>query len=187
MDVAPQHDPFDEPDAEDEADTRERAVAGGEEAGDGDVSEVRRELGTSDAEEDTAWTPGPAPSLTGGSSPTPREESSRSRIEDAPDGFDEHDWESTWASIAEVAQDDPDAALSQYVDLVERMLTARGYALDDPVARDGEEPEVVRTYIAARETAERAELGDAARGDVELAIDDLRALFDTISGDLDYS
>jgi hypothetical protein len=46
---------------------------------------------------------------------------------------------------------------------------------------------VVTTYLAARETAERAELGNASRGDVELAIDDLRGLFDAISGELDYS
>jgi hypothetical protein len=70
---------------------------------------------------------------------------------------------------------------------MEQMLTARGFALDDPVAREDEEPEVVTTYLAARETAERAELGDASRGDVELTIDDLRALFERVSGELGYS
>lgn len=185
MNVAPHHDPFDEPDAEDEADTRERALSGGEEAGDGDLPAVRRDLGIEDAREDTGWTSGPAPSMSAGHSPS--EEESSSRIENVPAGFDEHDWESTWASLEEVAEDDPDAALSQYVDLMEQMLTARGFALHDPVARQGEEPEVVTTYLAARQTAERAEVGDASRGDVELAIDDLRALFDSISGELDYS
>jgi hypothetical protein len=186
MNVAPQHDPFDEPDAEDEADTRERALAGGEDAGDGDLPGVRRELGIEDADDDTGWTSGPAPSMVGGHAGAD-DEASSSRTEDVPAGFDEHDWGSTWASIEEAAQDDPDAALSQYVDLMEQMLTARGFALDDPIAREGEEPEVVTTYLAARETAERAELGNASRGDVELAIDDLRGLFDTISGELDYS
>jgi hypothetical protein len=186
MNVAPQHDPFDGPDAEDEADTRERALAGGEKVGDGDLPEVRRELGIEDADEDTGRTSGPAPSMSAGHSPRD-EEASASRTEDVPAGFDEHDWESTWASVEDVAEDDPDAALSQYVDLMEQMLKARGYALDDPVARQGEEPEVVRTYLAARETAERAEVGDASRGDVELAIDDLRGLFGTIAGELDYS
>jgi hypothetical protein len=174
MDVAPRHDPFDEPDAEDE------------EAGDGDLPRVRRDLGIEDAGEDTGWTSGPAPSMSGGHSPSAEEEIT-SRTENVPAGFDEHDWESTWASVEEVAEENPDAALSQYVDLMEQMLTARGFALDDPVARQGEEPEVVRTYLAARETAERAEVGDASRADVELAIDDLRALFDAISGELGYS
>ena len=186
MNVAPHHDPFDEPDAEDEADTRERVLAGGEEAGDGDLPRVRRDLGIEDAGEDTGWTSGPAPSMSGGHSPSAEAEIS-SRTENVPAGFDEHDWQSTWASVEELAEDDPDAALSQYVDLMEQMLTARGFALDDLVARPGEQPEVVTTYFAARETAERAELGDASRGDVALAIDDLRALFDAISGELGYS
>jgi hypothetical protein len=185
MDVAPRHDPFDEPDAEDEADTRERVLAGGEEAGDGDLPRVRRDLGIEDAGEDTGWTSGPAPSMSGGHSPS--EEEITSRTENVPAGFDEHDWGSTWASVEEVAEENPDVALSQYVDLMEQMLTARGFALDDLVARQGEEPEVVRTYLAARETAERAGVGDASRADVELAIDDLRVLFDSISGELDYS
>jgi hypothetical protein len=43
--VPPKHDPFDAPDVEDEADTRERVLEGGEDAGDGDTHEVRRELG----------------------------------------------------------------------------------------------------------------------------------------------
>jgi hypothetical protein len=43
--IAPKHDPFDAPDAEDEADTRERVLEGGEDAGDGDTSRVREELG----------------------------------------------------------------------------------------------------------------------------------------------
>jgi hypothetical protein len=42
--IAPQHDPFDAPDREDEADTRERVLEGGEDAGDGDAPRVRREV-----------------------------------------------------------------------------------------------------------------------------------------------
>lgn len=103
--------------------------------------------------------------------------SSADWTEAAQPGFDLHTWESTWASIEEDAAGDPDAALSQYADLVQRILAASGYALDDPVARQGEEVEVVRTYLTARETAERAEVGVASRSDVEQAIDDLRAVF----------
>ena len=43
--LPPKHDSFDAPHAEDEADTRERVLEGGEDAGDGDAKEVRRELG----------------------------------------------------------------------------------------------------------------------------------------------
>jgi hypothetical protein len=93
-------------------------------------------------------------------------------------GGDLHAWESEWASIAEDADADPDAAVSQYADLVERMLEANGYAVGDPVAREGEEREVVATYLSARETAERAELGAASRTEVKQATEDLRSLLD---------
>jgi hypothetical protein len=49
--ISPQHDPFDAPDAEDEADTRARVLEGGEDAGDGATAEIRRELGLDDEEE----------------------------------------------------------------------------------------------------------------------------------------
>ena len=67
---------------------------------------------------------------------------------------------------------DPAGALSRLANIVERMLRARGYDLDDPVALVGDEPEVMVTYRAARETTERAELGAASRTDVGTAIDD---------------
>jgi hypothetical protein len=43
--IAPQHDPFDAPDAEDEADSRERALEGGADAGDEDAERILEELG----------------------------------------------------------------------------------------------------------------------------------------------
>ena len=59
--------------------------------------------------------------------------------------------------------------------------STHGYDVTDPVARTGDEPDVVVSYLAARETAERAELGEASRGEVEAALDDLRSVFDTIA------
>lgn len=96
-------------------------------------------------------------------------------------GLDLHEWESVWASVEEDLEGDPAAALSQFADIVERMLLERGYDVGDPVAVGGDEPEIVVTYRAARETTERAELGEASRADVGTAIDDLRVLFDTIA------
>ena len=43
--LPPKHDPFDAHDAEDEADTRQRVLEGGEDAGDGDAEKIRLELG----------------------------------------------------------------------------------------------------------------------------------------------
>ncbi|HZN22008.1 MAG TPA: hypothetical protein VFB57_05565 [Gaiellaceae bacterium] len=96
-------------------------------------------------------------------------------------GQDLHEWQSTRASLEEEAESSPDAVLSELAELVERMLVTRGYDVADPVARAGDERDVVVTYLAARETAERAELGEASRGDVEAALDDLRSVFDTIA------
>jgi hypothetical protein len=95
-------------------------------------------------------------------------------------GVDEHTWESTWASIEEDAADDPDGALSQFADLVQHVLATSGYHLVDPVAAQGEDPEVVVAYRSARDTAERAELGAASRSEVEQAIADLREVFTAI-------
>jgi hypothetical protein len=60
-------------------------------------------------------------------------------------GIDRHDWESQWESLEPALEDDPVDALSELDRLVERMLKARGYDLDDPVAREGEEREVSRS------------------------------------------
>ena len=95
-------------------------------------------------------------------------------------GLDRHEWETAWSSLEDDLRDDPDAAVSQLADLVEDMLLARGYGVDDPVERKGDEPELVVTYRSARETAERAELGQASRGDVEAALDDLRSVYETL-------
>ena len=96
-------------------------------------------------------------------------------------GLDLHEWESMWASVEENMDDNPAAAVSQFADIVERMLVTRSYHLDDAVARGGDDPEIVVTYRAARETTERAELGEASRADVGVAIDDLRAIFETVT------
>ena len=98
-------------------------------------------------------------------------------------GLDIHGWESRWASIEEDLEGDPGTALSQLAELVREMLLESGYSVDDPVARTGEEPEVVVSYLSARQTAERAELGEASRTEVETALDDLQSVFHTVSGE----
>jgi hypothetical protein len=99
-------------------------------------------------------------------------------------GSDLHDWESRLASIEEDLEADVNAALSQLADLVEEMLEAGGYQVRDAVARQGEEPEIVVTYLSAREVAERAEVGGASRAEVEMAIEDLRDVFRSLTSDL---
>jgi hypothetical protein len=63
------------------------------------------------------------------------------------------------------------------------MLLSRGYRVDDPVAASGDDPEIVRTYASAREVTERAELGEASRAEIAEAIEDVRALFETLAAE----
>jgi hypothetical protein len=94
-------------------------------------------------------------------------------------GLDLHEWASEYASIEDDLQDDSDDALTAMTDLVGRMLTARGFPVDDPVAGDGEEPEVLRQFRAARELSLRVDAGlDVEREDVVDAIDGLKAVYD---------
>ena len=95
-------------------------------------------------------------------------------------GLDLHEWRSRWASVAEVREDDPAGALSLLAEIVEDMVRETGYGADDPVAAEGAEPEIVRTYRAAREVAERAEVGEASRAEIEDAMANLDEVYGTI-------
>jgi hypothetical protein len=95
-------------------------------------------------------------------------------------GLDRHEWESEWQALEEQLADVPAQALTNADQLVERMLTERGYALDDPVAREGEDREVVAEYLAAREITRLVERGSdgVSPGDVGAAVNSYRAIFD---------
>ena len=95
-------------------------------------------------------------------------------------GLDEHDWRTRMEQLDEELREAPDAALPELADLVEEMLEARGYELHEQTTEEGDSPEIVAAYEAARETASRAEAGEADPGDVADAINGLRALFDTL-------
>jgi hypothetical protein len=99
-------------------------------------------------------------------------------------GLDLHDWETRWEQILEDAEDAPAEALSEMDRLLAEMLTARGYQLDEPVTAAGEEPEVVKQFIAAREIAQLVDAGDADPGDIADAIEGYRSLYELITGEL---
>lgn len=94
-------------------------------------------------------------------------------------GLDLHEWESEFASIEPDLADDPEHALVELTSLVRRMLTARGFAVDDPVADDGEELEILASFRAAREVARQVDAAQDVESDaVASAIEDLRAIYD---------
>ena len=81
-------------------------------------------------------------------------------------------------SLEEDLDTDPVEALPELADFVEQMLQESGYDLADPVAREGEEREIVAEYLAARETADRVERDEnVGRGDVGAAIRGLRDIY----------
>ncbi len=93
-------------------------------------------------------------------------------------GLDRHEWESEWAALEEQLEDSPRDVLPELDALVARMLDERGYAVDDPVERTGDEPEVVTEFLAAHETTLRlADAPDAVSpGDVAAAVNGYRAV-----------
>ena len=95
-------------------------------------------------------------------------------------GLSRHEWESEWASLQEQLEESPAGALTELDDLVERMLNERGYALDDPVAREGDEREVVAEFLAAREITRLVDQGSDAvsPGDVAAAVNGYRSIYE---------
>jgi hypothetical protein len=59
-------------------------------------------------------------------------------------------------------------------------LNERGYALDDPVAREGDEREVVADFLAAREITRLVEEGSdgVTPGDVGAAVKGYRSIYE---------
>jgi hypothetical protein len=87
-------------------------------------------------------------------------------------GLDKHEWESWWQQFEEDVETSPAEALSELDRLTVEMLEARGYALDDPVAREGDDRDIIAEYVAAHETTEAVEQGkDVSREDIDAAID----------------
>jgi hypothetical protein len=99
-------------------------------------------------------------------------------------GLDLHEWQTRWEELQELAADEPDRALPEIVRLVRQMLTERGFDLDNPVAEEGEDPDLVGDYFAAADIAERIEAGaEVERVDVAQALENLREVYEYLVAD----
>jgi hypothetical protein len=98
-------------------------------------------------------------------------------------GLDLHEWTTRWEELQEELADDLQRALPDAVRLIEQMLTERGYELREPVTAEGEDADIIRNWLAAREVAMAAEQDDLDPADVEVALDDLREIYDYIVED----
>jgi hypothetical protein len=95
-------------------------------------------------------------------------------------GLDRHEWESRWQSLEEDLEDSPRDVLPELDELVEQMLNERGYAIDDPVAREGDDREIVAEFLAAREITHlvRDNPDAVSPGDVAAAVNGYRSLYE---------
>jgi hypothetical protein len=95
-------------------------------------------------------------------------------------GLDRHEWESRWQALEEQVEEAPAEALPEVDRLLEEMLEARGYAVGDPVARDGDDREIVAEFLAAREITQLLEEDPDAvsPGDVAAAFNGYRSLYE---------
>jgi hypothetical protein len=96
-------------------------------------------------------------------------------------GLDRHAWETQWQALEDELEGAPAETLPEVADLVERMLRERGFPLDDDVADDGVEPEVLVNYRSAREVATRVERGDDVDpADIGQAIHNFRDIYEQL-------
>jgi hypothetical protein len=94
-------------------------------------------------------------------------------------GLDKHLWESWWQQFEEDVQTSPGEALSELDGLIAQMLEARGYAIEDPVVREGDDRDIVAEYLAAHEITEALEQGkEVSDEDIAAAIEGYRSLHD---------
>ena len=96
-------------------------------------------------------------------------------------GLDRHQFQTEWEQLEPLVEDSPAEALPELGDLVERMLVETNVPIDDEVADDGIEPELVRDLEVARETTNRVDRGeDVPPGDVGDAVHAYRRIYEAL-------
>jgi N-acetyl-anhydromuramyl-L-alanine amidase AmpD len=98
-------------------------------------------------------------------------------------GLDLQEWDTRWTDLQDQAADSPEEALPEMVRLVQEMLTERGYDLENPVVEENEDPDITRSFLAAREIALAAETSKVEAEDIQTAIEDLTDVYDYLVED----
>jgi hypothetical protein len=97
-------------------------------------------------------------------------------------GLDRHEWETEWQGLEPLVADSPAEALSELDDLVERMMAAHGYPVDEERAFESPEDEVVKEFVESRRITRLVEVGEAVDpGDVGAAIAGYRNVHDSLA------
>jgi hypothetical protein len=104
-------------------------------------------------------------------------ETAKQQIVQEP-GLDRHEWETQWEALEPQVRDSPAEALPELDALVERMLIERGYAIDDEVAADGADAELLTEFRSAREITRLFESdADVSPGDAATAVEGYRTVY----------
>jgi hypothetical protein len=77
----------------------------------------------------------------------------------------------------------PAEALPEIVRFVEQMLVERGYDLVNPVVVEGEDPDIVRDFLAARDLVAETEAGTASPEDIDIPLENLTEIHDYLVED----
>ena len=93
-------------------------------------------------------------------------------------GVDEHIWISEWEQLSPFLQESPVETIPEVHRLITEMMEARGFELEETEGEELKEPEITRSYIAAREVKDDIESGDSFDlGDVPVAVEAYRDLY----------
>ena len=96
-------------------------------------------------------------------------------------GLDRHEWETRWEELEPLVEEAPLEALPELDRLIAELLEARGYAPNDPVASQGDEPEILVNFRSARELTRLWESdADISPGEVAQAIEDYRNVYESV-------
>ena len=94
-------------------------------------------------------------------------------------GLDRHDWETEWADIEDLLEDDPGEGLPAADELIERMMVESGFPTDT-VAEEGVDPEITATLAEARRVTAAYDAGeDVSAADTIAAAAAYRDLYTT--------
>jgi hypothetical protein len=98
-------------------------------------------------------------------------------------GLDLHEWETRWQELLDAFAESPEDTLPEVARFVEALLVERGYQLDEPVTVEGEDPDIARAFLAARQLARLVEAGRGHAEDVQTAFESLRDIHDYVVTD----
>jgi hypothetical protein len=97
-------------------------------------------------------------------------------------GLDRHEWETEWQALEPLVADSPAEALTELDDLVERMMVAHGYPVDEELEPDAPEDEIVKEFLEARRITRLLDGGEAVDpSDVGAAVAGYRNVHDYLA------